>query len=186
MRAGIIGFKALSEAHNGNNFSRYTISLLHRVGIMRQNGVEGLCNKRSCPSRVIIRQISDSDRIAQLYIATLATTTQPQKRFILAVASCVIVTGSNCRMFSTFLLWRIPGCLDLGNVGVMQNISKIPAVRNENAISEYDPTRSNNHVLGGSLGSDSVRHGFWALFKQLHSSHSGGQTYHRYIIRNKT
>jgi hypothetical protein len=31
MRAGVIGFKALSGGHSGRNFGRYTIGLLHRV-----------------------------------------------------------------------------------------------------------------------------------------------------------
>ena len=33
----------------------------------------------------------------------------------------------------------------------MQNITKIVAVENATAIWEYDPTRPDNHVLGGSL-----------------------------------
>lgn len=34
MRAAVIGFKALSGAHNGENLGRYTVGLLDRVGIM--------------------------------------------------------------------------------------------------------------------------------------------------------
>jgi len=34
MRAGVIGFKALSGAHSGDNLGRYTVGLLERVGIM--------------------------------------------------------------------------------------------------------------------------------------------------------
>lgn len=33
----------------------------------------------------------------------------------------------------------------------MSNITKIAAVENATAIWEYDPTRDDNHVLGGSL-----------------------------------
>jgi len=33
----------------------------------------------------------------------------------------------------------------------MQNITKIAAVENATAIWEYDPTRTDNRVLGGSL-----------------------------------
>ena len=33
----------------------------------------------------------------------------------------------------------------------MQNITKIAAVENVTAIWEYDPTRTDNRVLGGSL-----------------------------------
>jgi len=34
MRAGVIGFKALSGAHSGDNLGRYTVGLLEHVGIM--------------------------------------------------------------------------------------------------------------------------------------------------------
>jgi hypothetical protein len=34
MRGAVIEFKALSEAHDGQNLSRYTVELLDRVGIM--------------------------------------------------------------------------------------------------------------------------------------------------------
>ena len=38
MRAAVIGFKALSGAHNGENLGRYTVGLLDRVGIMDKKG----------------------------------------------------------------------------------------------------------------------------------------------------
>jgi len=41
--------------------------------------------------------------------------------------------------------------INLGNVDVMGHITKIAAVENTTAIWEYDPTRSDNRVLGGSL-----------------------------------
>lgn len=57
--------------------------------------------------------------------------------------------------FQTFLTLKIPRCLghvvNLGNVDVMQTITKIAAVENATAIWEYDPTRPDNRVLGGSL-----------------------------------
>jgi hypothetical protein len=34
MRSAVIGFKALSGAHTGENLGRYTVGLLDRVGIM--------------------------------------------------------------------------------------------------------------------------------------------------------
>ena len=34
MRAAVIGFKALSGAHSGENLGRYAVGLLDRVGIM--------------------------------------------------------------------------------------------------------------------------------------------------------
>ena len=34
MRNAVIGFKALSGAHDGENLGRYTVGLLERVGIM--------------------------------------------------------------------------------------------------------------------------------------------------------
>ena len=36
MRAEVIGFKALSGAHSGENLGRYAVGLLDRVGIMSQ------------------------------------------------------------------------------------------------------------------------------------------------------
>ena len=65
---GPIGFKALSEGHSGNNLSRYTVGFLHRVGKRGRRPVQQALKS------VIIRHISDSDHIAQLYTATLATT----------------------------------------------------------------------------------------------------------------
>ena len=41
--------------------------------------------------------------------------------------------------------------INLGNVDVMGHITKIAAVENAAAIWEYDPTREDNRVLGGSL-----------------------------------
>jgi hypothetical protein len=41
--------------------------------------------------------------------------------------------------------------INLANVDVMGHITKIAAVENATAIWEYDPTREDNHVLGGSL-----------------------------------
>jgi hypothetical protein len=41
--------------------------------------------------------------------------------------------------------------VNLGNVDVMDHITKIAAVENATAIWEYDPTQADNRVLGGSL-----------------------------------
>jgi len=41
--------------------------------------------------------------------------------------------------------------VNLENVDIMQNITKIAAVENAMAIWEYDPTQPDNRVLGGSL-----------------------------------
>ena len=41
--------------------------------------------------------------------------------------------------------------VNLGNVDVMGQITKIAAVENATAIWEYDPTQADNRVLGGSL-----------------------------------
>ena len=45
MRAAVIGFKALSGAHSGENLGRYTVGLLDRVGIMgeKSSKVRQLC-----------------------------------------------------------------------------------------------------------------------------------------------
>lgn len=41
--------------------------------------------------------------------------------------------------------------INLGNVDIMQHITKIAVVKNATAIWEYDPTHEDNQVLGGSL-----------------------------------
>lgn len=41
--------------------------------------------------------------------------------------------------------------VNLGNVNVMNRITKIAAVEHTTAIWEYDPTLDDNRVLGGSL-----------------------------------
>jgi hypothetical protein len=38
MRAAVIGFKALSGAHSGENLGRYSVGLLDQVGIMSKTG----------------------------------------------------------------------------------------------------------------------------------------------------
>ena len=38
LKAAVIGFKALSGAHSGENLGRYTVGLLDRVGIMDKTG----------------------------------------------------------------------------------------------------------------------------------------------------
>jgi len=71
-----------------------------------------------------------------------------------------LVMNSNYHMF--FCRLQFPpsedsscSCLghviNLGNIDVMSHIMKIAAVENLTAIWEYDPTCSNNCVLGGSL-----------------------------------
>jgi hypothetical protein len=37
MRSEVIGFKAISGAHSGENLGRYAVGLLDRVGIMSKN-----------------------------------------------------------------------------------------------------------------------------------------------------
>jgi hypothetical protein len=41
--------------------------------------------------------------------------------------------------------------VNLGNVDVMKGVTKIAVVENATAIWEYDPSREDNRVLGGSL-----------------------------------
>jgi hypothetical protein len=72
-----------------------------------------------------------------------------------------IAVSNNYRMFIYFQLdffWTespFHSCLghvvNLGNIDVMARITKIAAVKNATAIWEYDPTRDDNRVLGGSL-----------------------------------
>ena len=73
---------------------------------------------------------------------------------------CGIVMNSNYRMCICCLQFpsseeSFCSCLghviNLGNVDIMSHIMKIAAVENLTAIWEYDPTHSDNCVLGGSL-----------------------------------
>jgi hypothetical protein len=68
------------------------------------------------------------------------------------------VTTTICffNILSTLLLAYLNrSCLghviNLGNTEVMGHITKIAAVKNATTIWEYDPTREDNRVLGGSL-----------------------------------
>jgi len=40
MRAAVIGFKALSGDHGGENLGRYSVGLLDRVGIVDKKGTK--------------------------------------------------------------------------------------------------------------------------------------------------
>ena len=43
LKAAVIGFKALSGAHSGENFRRYFMGLLNHVGIMDKTGTKVCC-----------------------------------------------------------------------------------------------------------------------------------------------
>ena len=43
LKAAVIGFKALSGAHSGENLGRYTVGLLDHVGIMDKTGLKASC-----------------------------------------------------------------------------------------------------------------------------------------------
>jgi len=47
MRAAVIGFKAISGSHTGENLGRYAVGLLDRVGIMDKNKSKACCNINS-------------------------------------------------------------------------------------------------------------------------------------------
>ena len=57
--------------------------------------------------------------------------------------------------YSSSLNFVVRSCLghvvNLGNIDVMDHITKIAAVENATAIWGYDPTQPDNRVLGGSL-----------------------------------
>ena len=162
LRAEVIGFKALSGAHSGENLGRYAVGLLDRVGIMDKNGSKacGLLS-RFCPMIAIL---------PQLYTATLDNTSNnnttcqeiedihrrrglsrwnssesqlPYVHFNLS-----IFLHLKFLFFSTSCLGHV---INISNVDVMGHITKIAAVENSTAIWEYDPTQRNNRVLGGSL-----------------------------------
>jgi hypothetical protein len=80
--------------------------------------------------------------------------------FTLAEALSGTATNNNYRLPFLILIlisfiYLFCSCLahvvNLGNVDVMSNITKIAAVENATAIWEYDPTQADNRVLGGSL-----------------------------------
>jgi len=54
-------------------------------------------------------------------------------------------------MFLLSFLRCLEHVVNLANVAVMANITKIAVVENTNAIWEYDPDLPGNRVLGGSL-----------------------------------
>ena len=100
-------------------------------------------------------------------LTTQATTTRlakPLRTFIGSVGSQNGARrNNNCRRFiiSLYLIfpylinWIKFRCLghvvNLGNVDIMKNITKIAVVENTTSIWEYDPSRPDNRVLGGSL-----------------------------------
>ena len=141
MRAAVIGFKGLSGAHDGDNLGRYSVGLLDHVGITSKTG-----------SKVVLFFLLFSYYsycLEQLYTATLDNTGN---------------NNTTCKTIERIhnhrgLTWnsgeqQLP-CLahvvNLANVAVMTHITKIAAVENATAIWEYDPTRDDNCVLGGSL-----------------------------------
>jgi len=98
-----------------------------------------------------------------LYMVTLAMT-QPKKLSILAMALYKIVMSSNCRLFNIFLIlslpWRIPRCLgnivDLGNIGVMQNITRIPPVESgiSGSVTPPEPIITKNKLWCRQVSND--------------------------------
>jgi hypothetical protein len=53
MRVAVIGFKALSGAHSGENLGRYAVGLLDRVGIMDKK------RSKACQLSCDVNQTSD-------------------------------------------------------------------------------------------------------------------------------
>jgi hypothetical protein len=74
MRGSVIGFKAISGAHDGENLGRYTVGLLERVGIMdKKSSKVSWFLVLFC---VLTSEVSDRvfHRVFQLYAATLDNT----------------------------------------------------------------------------------------------------------------
>ena len=61
MRSEIIGFKAISGAHSGENLGRYAVGLLDCVGIMSAK------SSKACGLVLYIHYLIDSHLIAALY-----------------------------------------------------------------------------------------------------------------------
>lgn len=161
MKAAVIGFNALSGGHRGENLGGYSVGLLDRVGIMDKK------NSKVCHLSRKIPIANTPSLICQLYTATLDNTGNnnttcktiqdiharqglewnSDKRQL----PSVFYIFSQCfsLLISITVVW---GTLStLGMFDVMGHITKIAAVENATAIWEYDPTREDNRVLGGSL-----------------------------------
>ena len=65
MRAAVIGFRALSGNHGGENLGRYAVGTLDRVGIMHKTGTK-VC--------WVILSLEGICSLGQLYTATLDNT----------------------------------------------------------------------------------------------------------------
>jgi hypothetical protein len=76
LRTEVIGFKALSGAHTGENLGRYAVGLLDRVGIMDQERSKVRHVLTSCS--INLTPIFNFSSIRQ-HLTTRATTTQPAK-----------------------------------------------------------------------------------------------------------
>jgi hypothetical protein len=162
MRAAVIRFKALSGTHSGENLGRYAVGLLDRIGIMDKSGSKA--SHFRLPhgkNHVIYSHVTNS----KLYTATLDNT-RNNNTTCRTIEDVHVCRGLEWNSYEQQLPYVIPlshvsraddsySCLghavNLGNVDVMAHITKIAAVENATAIWEYDPTRDDNRVLGGSL-----------------------------------
>ena len=160
MKAAVIGFKALSGGHSGENLGRYLVGLLDRVGIMDKRG------SKVCHLSQFIAYNTHGSPMCQLYTATLDNTgnnnttcktiqdihtrrglewnsNERQLLFVFYIFSILLLPYFHCSCLGHVI--------NLGNVDVMGHITKIAAAENATAIWEYDPTQADNCVLGGSL-----------------------------------
>jgi hypothetical protein len=100
MRTAVIGFKALSGAHSGENLGRYAVGLLDRVGIMSQTGSKA-CHYYSHMTLLIVN--SDGKSFTRQHWIIPETTTQRarllKKSTTSGVASTGIAMNSSYRTF---------------------------------------------------------------------------------------
>lgn len=79
--------------------------------------------------------------------------------YMIGARSCGVLARTSSREFSNLCTVTdahenhrcCAHVINLGNVDIMQCVTKIAAVETATAIWEYDPTLPDNRVLGGSL-----------------------------------
>lgn len=109
MRSAVIGFKALSGAHSGENLGRYAVGLLDRVGIMDKKRSKA-CQYVNC--HVNVHQITDmespftSDSFTRQHWTTPVIIIQhvrPLRKSMFAEVLSGTAKNNNCRVSSSLV-----------------------------------------------------------------------------------
>jgi hypothetical protein len=78
MRSAVIGFKALSGSHTGENFGRYAVGLLDHVGIMDKNGSKA-CHLPCFRQSTILMSLDSSIQQRSITLGTIIRLAKPSK-----------------------------------------------------------------------------------------------------------